>query len=67
MKKLQKFLPVFIGLLFTTIALADPNEPVTVLSLDGRIVHQNVSRRQARQGLNKGIYIIDGQKIAVSK
>jgi hypothetical protein len=49
-----------------TVTSTDPNEPVTVFSLDGRIVRQSVSRSQAIQGLSKGIYLVDGQKMAVS-
>jgi len=48
------------------VTLSDPNEPVTVVSLDGRIVRQHAPRGQATQGLTKGIYLVDGKKIAVN-
>ncbi|HET9571570.1 MAG TPA: pectate lyase [Bacteroidales bacterium] len=45
----------------------DPNEQVNVYGIDGRIIRPNVARKQAVNGLPKGIFIVDGQKIAVSK
>jgi len=45
----------------------DPNQPVTVYGIDGRIIRSNVTRQLAANGLPKGIFIIDGQKVAVSK
>jgi len=47
--------------------LPNPNEPTSVYGIDGRTIRSNVARSQALVGLNKGIYLVDGKKIAVGK
>ncbi len=50
-----------------TLTTSDPNKLVNVYAIDGRTVQSNVPRHLAEKNLPKGIYIIDGQKIAVSE
>ena len=41
------------------------NDKVDVYTLDGRKVKSHVGRRQVKEGLPKGIYIVDGEKYTV--
>lgn len=50
----------------TTILAADPNTPVDVYTIDGRLIRANVVRHKSTDGLQNGIYIIDNQKVAVN-
>jgi hypothetical protein len=50
----------------STHASLNPTELINVYSIDGRIVRTKVQRQQAANGLPKGIYIVDGKKIAIS-
>ena len=43
----------------------DPNAPVDVYDLNGRVIKSRVSRDQARDGLEPGIYIIGSKKVIV--
>jgi hypothetical protein len=43
----------------------NPNTPIDVYGLDGRIVKRGIARNLAERNLEKGLYIVDGRKIAV--
>ena len=55
------------GIRNTTILYADPNAPVNVYSMDGRLLRKNVIRSHSEEGLPNGIYIIDKQKTVINK
>jgi len=50
----------------TTLSL-DPNAPINVYNIYGRLIRSNVPRKLAAEGLVTGIYIIDKQKVAIIK
>ena len=54
------------GLKTQTILTADPNTPINVYTLDGRLVRHNVIRSQATVGLANGVYVVDRQKIVIT-
>ncbi len=51
----------------TTILTADPNAPVNVYTMDGRLIRTRVIRSRSTEELPNGIYIVDKQKIIVNK
>ena len=53
------------GLSTQTIVATDPDTPVNVYSIDGRIILKNIIRREAIKQLPNGIYIIGHQKVAI--
>jgi len=55
------------GIRTTTLLSADPNATVNVYNMDGRLIRNRVLRHQSVEGLPKGIYLIDRQKIIVNK
>ena len=46
-------------------AITDANTIVTVTSVDGVVVRQNVKASEALKGLPKGVYIVGGKKVSV--
>ena len=46
-------------------AIKDANSIVTVISVDGVVVRQNVKAGEALKGLPKGVYIVGGKKVSV--
>ncbi|MBR1518413.1 MAG: hypothetical protein IJ624_02790 [Prevotella sp.] len=41
------------------------NGQVDVYTVDGRHVRSSVSRQDATDGLGRGLYLVDGEKVAV--
>lgn len=54
------------GIKSTYISPLDPDALINVYDLNGRTVRMNVLRRNALEQLNKGVYILDGQKVFVN-
>ena len=55
------------GLKEQTILSANPNAPVNVYSIDGRIIRSNIPRNKATEALRAGLYIIDNQKTVITR
>lgn len=55
------------GITETTQATLDPNGKTSVYGIDGKLIRSNVTRSSATNGLAKGLYIVDKQKVIVSK
>lgn len=47
--------------------ILDPNGKTNVYGIDGRLIRANVTRSIATDGLQRGIYIIDKQKVIITK
>ncbi len=55
------------GIETTTVSVPDPNTPVNVYGLDGRLIRTQVLRCKATEGLCKGVYLVDNQKVVVTR